>query len=91
MTTVMGVDQFETITMSDKEKRDEMFRELRGTGNANERRAVRFSNPEPVMASEDEICLDKKGRPRYTSMYSVAYPTTPMQRKTRTNKPGRKS
>ena len=65
---------FEIIETTDKDKRDDIFDRLRTTGEDNERQAVRFSSVRPVMAGESEFALDDKGRVRYESVWSVAYP-----------------
>lgn len=58
----------ETIKARDKDHQEQMYRDLRATGNSKERQAVKYSEPAPTGER------DTKGRPVYTTAYFVAYP-----------------
>lgn len=71
------VNQFEVLTMTDKQKRDDIYNDLRRLGDVKERQAVRFSSCELLLeGTPGEIALDDNGRERYVSTFSVAYPRT---------------
>ncbi len=77
-------NNFETITTTDKARRDEIFQQFRRSELANERQAVKFSGCQPILQAD--------GRPEYRivrypgkhaktqvrfmyeSTFSVAYP-----------------
>ncbi len=67
---------FETIKTTDKARRDNIFHELRSSEMSlpEERQAVKYSDVEPIMLSEDEFALDEKNRVRYQTVFFVAYP-----------------
>ncbi len=60
----------EVVKAQSKEHRDTMFQMLRLKGNALEKQAVRFSEPEA------KGIVDSKGRMVYTQAWFVAYPTS---------------
>jgi hypothetical protein len=73
----------EVITMQDKDKRDEMYHDLRKNGDELERQVVRFSSYEPVLNENGAqvIIFSRFGgpgkfqdRPVYRQTWSVAYP-----------------
>lgn len=79
----------ETITTTDKSKRDQMFSEFRKSEDPLERQVVKFSSNEPVLAdgkqtfdgalkADGTIKQHSRGRSRpvYISNWSVAYPTS---------------
>jgi hypothetical protein len=59
----------EVITMQDKDKRDEMYHDLRKNGDELERQVVRFSESELVIPDTDDHAIR-----RYRQTWSVAYP-----------------
>lgn len=63
-----------TLRYSDKAKRDEVFNRLRASEEPNERQVIRYSDPMPVMVSDEEFKLDEKGRVVYKTGYFLAYP-----------------
>lgn len=70
-------NNFETITTADKQKRDEMYADLKAAGNALERQVVKFSDSEPT--GETELVWYERGhepqrRLVYRSTWSLAYP-----------------
>lgn len=68
------MEGFETRQYSEVGKRDAMFGLLRREGDPNERQVVRYSNPEPVMVSEEEFKLNDRGRVVYADKFYLAYP-----------------
>jgi len=56
------VNNMEVITMQDKDKRDEMYRDLRDNGDEFERQVVRFSDYQTEPGGN------------YVQTWSVAYP-----------------
>lgn len=77
----------EVITMTDKDKRDRLFEDLRQNGNAEERQVVKFSGVEPVLGTDGKQLHTEKQywipgakhpkvqfRPVFQSNWSVAYP-----------------
>lgn len=69
----MEPNNFEVYTMTDKAKRDEMFRDLRANGNENERQAVKFSGWEPTMEGGGQKIVN--GKSVFHQTWSVAYPS----------------
>jgi len=63
-----------TLQYSDKQKRDEVFDRLRKSEEPNEQQVIRYSDPAPVMLSEEEFKLDDKGRIVYKTVYFLSYP-----------------
>ena len=63
----------EVFTTTDKDRRDQMFEDLRKNGDALERQVVKFSSNEPHPL--------KSGQ--FISNWSVAYPTLASDRKRR--------
>ena len=61
-------------TTFDKEKRDELFHELRTRGRGVERQAVKFSGVQPVLDSNGKQKVNEKGHLVWQSNWSVAYP-----------------
>lgn len=45
-------NNFEVFTMTDKQKRDELFEDFRKDGSPQERQAIKFSSNEPVMVQD---------------------------------------
>lgn len=73
--------EFETITTTDKAKRDALFQDLKRNGNYLERQVVKFSGSEEV---PDVDVLTLTGlRKQHRSTWSVAYPTSPDVKPTR--------
>lgn len=78
----MEPNRFEVYTLTDKAKRDELFRDYRINGTPNERQVVKFSGVEPVMEGGEQkinfIRYSPSGvlqkRPVWRSTWSVAYP-----------------
>jgi len=68
------MESFETQQYSDSFHRNAAFERLRQDGDPNEKQAVRYSNPEPVMISEEEFKIDAKGRIVYADKFYLAYP-----------------
>lgn len=66
---MMGILEF-----SDKDQRDRVYERLRASKEPNERAAVKWSDPKPVMVSESEFKLDSRGYMVYTTAYFIAYP-----------------
>ena len=66
----------EVLKFIDKDWRNEVFRRLRHEPDhtPQERQAVKFSEVEPEMLTEDEFKLDAKGRVVYRSYFFIAYP-----------------
>lgn len=62
------------LQYSDKEKRDDVFNRLRNSEEPNEQQVVKYSDPIPVMISDEEFKLDEKGRIVYKTGYFLAYP-----------------
>jgi hypothetical protein len=62
------------LQYSEKHKRDDAFNRLRNSDEPNERQVVRWSDPVPMMISEQEFKLDEKGRVIYDTKYFLAYP-----------------
>lgn len=75
----------EVITMDDKAKRDDMFRRYRTEGDDLEQQVVKFSDCRLLLSPDvpGEILLDTKGRPRYISTWSIAYPSNRSVRRKR--------
>jgi hypothetical protein len=48
------MNNYEVYTMTDKQKRDEMFEDFRKDGSPQERKAVKFSSNEPVLGADGE-------------------------------------
>lgn len=71
------MDAFNVTATPDKAKRDQIYREMRASG---EPHVVKFSITETLMVPDvpGEIQLDNKGRICYRSLYCVAYPDSPM-------------
>jgi len=70
-------NNYEVITTADKQKRDEMYADLRANGNALERQVVKFSDCEPTGGNYlvfYEHGDDFYSRPDYRSTWSIAYP-----------------
>jgi hypothetical protein len=67
---------FETQKYTEKSRRDVAFDNLRTSSMSlpNEKQAIKWSDVEPVMISEDEFKLDNKGRIIYKSVFFLAYP-----------------
>lgn len=70
-------NNFETITTTDKLKRDEMYTDLKTNGNDLEKQAVKFSSCE--LTGETELVWYERSqkpqpRPVYRSTWSVTYP-----------------
>jgi hypothetical protein len=63
-----------TLQYSDKEKRDQIFDRLSNSEEPNERQVIRYSDPAPVMLTDEEFKLDEKGRVIYRTGYFLAYP-----------------
>jgi hypothetical protein len=63
-----------TLRYSDKQKRDEVFDRLRKSEEPNEQQVIRYSDPLPVMISDEEFKLDERGRVVYKTGYFLAYP-----------------
>lgn len=62
------------LMFKDKAKRNEVFESLRHSTEPNERKVVKWSDPMPVMLSEEEFKLDDKGRVIWEDCWFVAYP-----------------
>lgn len=58
----------EVITLTDKDKRDEIYDEFRRTGNRFEKQVVKFSSYESIRSPFDD------GKTYYRSTWSIAYP-----------------
>ena len=69
----MEPNNFEILTMTDKEKRDAMYEDLRKNGDEHERQAVKFSSSEPVMEGSAQKVVN--GKPVWRTTWSVAYPS----------------
>lgn len=81
-------DNFEVITTTEKDKRDEMFEDLKRNGNALERQVVKFSGNELIADGDGLIELrtvryettgyigDPQTRLVCRSTWSLAYPRT---------------
>jgi len=78
-------DNFEVLTMADKDQRDRLFEDLRKNGDELERQVVKFSSNEVTGKSHfvQYTAAGKGGvvnrgvnqfRPEYRSTWSVAYP-----------------
>jgi hypothetical protein len=67
---------FETFKYSDKDQRNNYFEEMKTSSFSlpNERQVIRWSDVEPVMASEEEFQLDNRGRVVYQSVFFLSYP-----------------
>jgi len=75
---------FEIITTTDKDKRDQLFQDLRQNGNELERQVVKFSSNESVGINDSNeysariVRYSKNGRVQlrhiFRSIWSVAYP-----------------
>jgi hypothetical protein len=63
-----------TLQYFDKQKRDEVYNRLRQSEEPNERQVIRYSDPVPIMLSEEEFKLDQKNRVIYKTGYFLAYP-----------------
>lgn len=63
------------LMFKDKDKRNQVFESLRQSTEPNERKVVKWSDPMPVMVSEEEFKLDLKGRVVWEDGWFVAYPT----------------
>lgn len=71
------MEGFESVQFTDKDKRDDYFRELRRSSFSfpNERQAIKYSDVAPLLVEgRTEPFLDSKGRQRYCSVFIVAYP-----------------
>ncbi len=70
------MEGYEVLKFSESSWRDEIFRRLRHDPDhtPQERQAVKYSDVEPEMLSEDEFKLDVKGRVVYINYYFIAYP-----------------
>lgn len=70
------MENFETLKFIDKDRRDLSFYKMRHESGwtPQERQAVKFSDAEPRMVSEEEFLLDDKGRIVYQTYYFIAYP-----------------
>jgi hypothetical protein len=70
------MEGYEIFQYDNAAKRDAYFRNLRESSFSlpEERQAIRWSDVEPLMKSEDEFQLDDKGRVMYRSLFFVAYP-----------------
>ncbi|VVB51643.1 Uncharacterised protein [uncultured archaeon] len=66
----------EVITTPDRDKRDQMFQELRNSDQANEREVVKFSGVEQLTPMSRDAKTGRIIRATYRSTYSVAYPTS---------------
>lgn len=62
-------DNFDVITTTDKDKRDEMFEDLKRNGNALERQVVKFSGVRPLVKFSGSMV-------GWVSTWSLAYPRT---------------
>jgi len=60
-------DNFEVFNYHDKDQRDRNFKQLRETGNEQERKVVKFSNPEPILNPVGQ-------RTGFRQVWSLAYP-----------------
>lgn len=79
----MAENKMDIFTTVDKNKRDELFEELRKRGLSNERQAVKFSGVQYVLGEDGEQIVREvrysptgrlQFRPVYQINYSVAYP-----------------
>ena len=61
-------------TTFDKEKRNELWRELRTRGRGVERQVVKFSGVQPVLDSDGQQKVNEKGRLVWQSNWSVSHP-----------------
>lgn len=68
------MEGFETMVYKDKAQRDARFQYLRHSDFANERQVIKYSDPEPMMVSEEEFRLDAKDRVMYQTKFFLAYP-----------------
>jgi hypothetical protein len=77
------VNNTEVVTMTDKNKRDAMYQDLRTNGDELERQVVRFSSYEPVLNENGAQVIifcrfhgpgKFQDRPIYQQTWSVAYP-----------------
>lgn len=67
---------YEVLKYSDRTQRDHDFYALRNSSSSlpEERQAIKFSDVEAVMLSDEEFKLSDKGRVVYRSMFFIAYP-----------------
>lgn len=63
-----------TLQFSEKHKRDDVFHRLRSSTEPNERQVIRYSNPVPVMISDEEFKLNDAGNVVYVTAWFLAYP-----------------
>jgi hypothetical protein len=77
------VNNTEVVTMTDKDKRDAMYQDLRTNGDELERQVVRFSSYKPVLNENgaQQFFFSRFGgpgelneRPIYQQTWSIAYP-----------------
>ena len=69
----MESNHFDVFVMTDKAKRDDMYRQLRTSTDPYERQVVKFSGVEEVPAVD--VLTPTGVRKQYRSTWSVAYPT----------------
>lgn len=78
----MEPNRFEVYTLTDRARRDELFRDYRINGTPNERQVVKFSGVEPVMEGGEQKVAEVRYSPTgriqkrfvWRSTWSVAYP-----------------
>lgn len=70
-----SVNHFEIYTMTDKARRDEMYRVFRASDDPQERQAVKFSGIKQVFEYELEGDGKKVLSSKWVTTYSVGYPS----------------